>query len=96
MLKRCYNKLSEIKDSIYDYFLSLKDAFLYNSDPKSKRMTFSMFNLFLKKICSYGRKDLPNFSNTKDLFECIDIKKDGVIDLMEWLVTFRQIDKEKD
>ena len=57
-------------------------------------MTFEMFNRFLQKICDYSRQELPNFTNTRDLFQCIDIKNDGVIDMFEWQTTFKQIDKD--
>lgn len=32
--------------------------------------------------------ELPNYPIIKDLFDHIDIKKDGIIDLTEWSKTF--------
>ena len=35
---------------------------------------------------------MPNFPVIKDLFEFIDMRKDNVIDIDEWLQTFIRID----
>ena len=41
--------------------------------------------LFLRNVSSERVLSLPVI---KDLFDCIDIKKDGYIDLTEWTSTF--------
>lgn len=35
---------------------------------------------------------MPPLFIIKDIFEFIDIRKDGVIDMHEWMETFRKID----
>lgn len=40
------------------------------------------------KIARLSGEELPSFSISKDLFDFIDIKGDGVIDLDEWLKIF--------
>ena len=34
---------------------------------------------------------IPTFMIIKDLFEIVDIRKDGIIDLSEWQQTFKAI-----
>ena len=36
-------------------------------------------------------EEVPAFSTIKDLFDFIDMKKDGLIDVNEWTQTFNQL-----
>ncbi len=51
-------------------------------------MSFEDFREFVGKMAKIANEDLPPFSVTKDMFDFIDIKKDGKIDLDEWLQSF--------
>lgn len=48
-------------------------------------MTLEDFRYFLVKISRLERKEIPNYDISKDMFDQIDLKKDGLIDLDEWL-----------
>lgn len=48
--------------------------------------------MMLKKLSLLSSEEEPSFSTMKDLFDFIDIRKDGVVDLHEWMQTFRKID----
>jgi hypothetical protein len=43
-----------------------------------------------------SKKDLPSYYVIKDLFDAVDIKKDGHIDLKEWNQTFNNLEKSND
>jgi len=51
-------------------------------------MTFDKFRTFINKLFLKESKAPPNFSLIKNSFEFIDVRKDGVIDINEWLRTF--------
>lgn len=44
----------------------------------------------MQKLCILAKEPLPPYIIIKDLFEIIDIRKDNVIDINEWLQTFNQ------
>jgi hypothetical protein len=54
-------------------------------------MSYDEFNEFLAYISGATKEPLPAFSIIQDLFDFIDIKKDGYIDLNEWVQTFNNI-----
>ncbi len=39
-----------------------------------------------------AREELPALSIIKDLFDFIDVKKDGIIDMNEWCETFNHLE----
>ena len=39
-----------------------------------------------------SKEEPPSFTIIKDLFDFIDIRKDGIIDLNEWMQTFKMIE----
>lgn len=51
-------------------------------------MTFDRFRALVNKLFQKESKPAPNFSLIKGAFEFIDIRKDGKIDINEWLRTF--------
>ena len=55
-------------------------------------MTFLEFKKFVVAIINMSGEDPINFVIMKDLFNYIDIKRDGFIDLHEWLQTFKRIE----
>jgi len=51
-------------------------------------MNFDKFRSLVNKLFQKESKPLPNFSLIKNGFEFIDVRKDGIIDINEWLRTF--------
>ena len=45
----------------------------------------------MNEICKISNTPVPAYAVIKDLFDAIDIKKDGNIDLAEWNQTFNTI-----
>ena len=54
-------------------------------------MTFSEFNKLVLKVHELAGEKAPTYPIIKDLFDAIDIRKDGVIDLHEWQQTFGRV-----
>jgi len=44
-------------------------------------------------LSQYAGEAIPGFSIIKDIFDFIDIRRDGIIDLNEWMQTFRSVEK---
>jgi len=57
----------------------------------SGRLTYEEFTGFVGELCRLSKEEVPALSIIRDLFEFIDVKKDGVIDIKEWTQTFNQL-----
>lgn len=71
------------------FMLSPKDAFEQFDSQRSGLLNFPSFTTLVKRICELAKEPIPPFNVLKDLFDIIDIRKDGVLDKREWLNTFR-------
>lgn len=85
IVQRSTIKLHKIKENIYSFMLTPKDAFYKYNEDNSGRMTFDQFNKFLIKLSQLSSTPVPSFAIIKDLFDFIDIRRDGIIDLNEWM-----------
>ena len=55
-------------------------------------MTFDEFNNLIVTLCKLSGDPLPNFAIIKDLFDLIDIRGDGHLDIHEWMQSFRRVE----
>lgn len=46
----------------------------------------------MQKLALLAREDPPSFSIIRDLFDYIDIRRDGIIDMNEWMNSFKLIE----
>jgi hypothetical protein len=69
--------------------LSPKDAFTQFDVERSGILDFSKFSALVNRLCELANESVPAFTVLKDLYDIIDIRKDGVIDMREWLNTFK-------
>ncbi|EGR32180.1 hypothetical protein IMG5_093040 [Ichthyophthirius multifiliis] len=90
ILERCKQRLKLINDDIHYYMLSPKDAFRHFNISNTGYMKFEEFYTFMQKLTQYGNYPLPPFEILRDLFDIIDVRKDNLIDINEWLQTFSQ------
>ena len=102
LFNRVKSKLQTMKANIYDFMLTPRDAFTrvnkclekiiikYNINGSGK-LTYDEFKDFAVALSQMAREEHHSFSIMKDLFDFIDCKKDGVIDLNEWLQTFNSL-----
>lgn len=77
---------------MYSYMLNPNDAFRQFDYARSGKLTFANFTKLINRLCELSGEKRPAFNVIKDLFEHIDIRKDGVLDLHEWLNTFKRND----
>jgi len=58
---------------------------------KDGRITFADFSKLVVKAHELAGEKAPTYPVIKDLFDTIDIRKDGMLDLHEWQQTFGQV-----
>ena len=63
---------------------SANDAFRFFDIEKSGKITFSDFSKLVKTVHEIASEQVPTYPVIKDLFDSVDIRKDGLIDLNEW------------
>ena len=81
------NQLKEIKTFLYNYYANPRLAFEMNSGVK---MDFDTFKKIIYDIYSREQRPVPNYNIMKYVYDYIDVRKDGVIDLNEWNKIFAQ------
>ncbi|CAG9333497.1 unnamed protein product [Blepharisma stoltei] len=82
-------RLNTLKDHMSHYMLSPKDAFEQFDTQRSGKLSFNAFSALIKRLCELANEPFPPFNVIKDLFDIIDIRKDGFLDMREWLNTFK-------
>ena len=92
VLDRTRQRLHKIKDQIYLFQLSPKDAFNQYNEDRSGQLNFDDFHNMIKHLSVMSSDTMPTFIVVKDLFNYIDTKRDGYIDIHEWMETFRRIE----
>ena len=65
-----------------------KNAFEMFDVNKNGSIAFSEFNSLLQKLYEVAGKDQQTYSIVKDLYDAIDVRKDGKIDPHEWNAAF--------
>ena len=75
------------------FMLSARDAFNQFDPQRTGKLTFNNFTELIQRLCELSREPVPAFPVIKDLFDIIDIRKDGFLDMREWLNTFKDAEK---
>ena len=88
---RAKNKMAKLKEQMSLHMKSTQDAFELFDKSGEGKLTFSNFNELIKELSRLSKEEIPPFSIIKDMFDEIDIRKDGVIDQHEWNQTFLSI-----
>jgi Ca2+-binding EF-hand superfamily protein len=85
--KHIKEQLKEIKQLIYKYYTNPRLAFELNNVYniiKGPIIDFEIFKKIIYDIYKREAKKEPTYSVMKYMYDYIDIRKDGVIDLNEW------------
>ena len=83
------SRITKMKENMSHFMLSAKDAFLQFDPDRSGFLDFQKFSSLVHRLSSLAGEQVPAFTVLKDLYDIIDIRKDGLLDLREWLNTFR-------
>jgi Ca2+-binding EF-hand superfamily protein len=84
MVERANNKLADLKEKMQKYMTSHGDAYRTFDASQVGKMSFTDFNLLVTEIARVSNTPAPAYAVIKDLFDAVDMKKDGHIDQQEW------------
>lgn len=82
-------RIDKLKEMMFSYLLSPVDAFRQYDPDRSGALNFSEFSSLVSRLYVLAGEPCPAFTVIKDLFDIIDIRKDGQLDMREWQNTFR-------
>ena len=88
--------LSEFKQLLYKYYSNPKLAFIFNDSSQSNKMDFVQFKSIIYELYTKENKQIPNFAMIKNCFDYIDLRKDGLLDLVEWSNVFGNLSGKLD
>ena len=88
--------LAEFKQLLYKYYSNPKLAFIFNDNEQCNKMDFVKFKSIICELYSKENRPIPNFAMLKNCYDYIDLRKDGVIDLVEWSNVFGSLSGKLD
>ena len=80
--------LKIVKQYLYKYYNSPRLAFEMNDKQKKGYIDFEQFKKMLYELYYKERVPVPNYPVLKYVYDYVDVRKDGVIDLNEWNKVF--------
>jgi Ca2+-binding EF-hand superfamily protein len=80
--------LSEIKQLLYKYYSNPKLAFTFIDSSQSNLMDFEKYRTIITELYKREDRPMPNFALLKNTYDYIDLRKDGMIDMVEWTNAF--------
>lgn len=89
---RTKQRLFTLNQRILDYMVSTKDVFRQYDTQNTGKLTFEQFSIMVSDLCKKSGELPPVYDLLRDLFNYIDMRKDGVLDIHEWMQTFRGLD----
>ena len=88
--------ISQVKELIYKYYSNPRLAFQFNDANISNTLDFNEYKSLICDLFTREKKELPNFTLLKNSFDYLDLRKDGEIDMNEWLRSFGNISSNLD
>lgn len=88
--------LGEIKQLLYKYYSNPKLGFEFNDPEIRRQMDFDKFKKIVYDMYRREDREMPNFALLKSVYDYIDLRKDGIVDLKEWTKVFGQIEGKYD
>ena len=80
--------LAEIKQLLYKYYSNPKLAFTFIDSSQSNLMDFEKYRTIIAELYKREERPIPNFALLKNTYDFIDLRKDGLIDMVEWTNAF--------
>ena len=88
--------LSEIKQLLYKYYSNPKLAFIFNDKDQMNKIDFNKFKSMIIELYTKENKQIPNFVILKNCYDYIDLRKDGILDIVEWCNVFSKVSGQLD
>lgn len=88
---RAHYKLAELKELMSRHMSSAVDAFDKFDSDRNGFLTYTDFSNLIVKLHEVAGRDTPTYQVMKDLFDIIDVRKDGKLDKHEWNQTFVEV-----
>ena len=82
--KHVLEQLKEIKQLIYKYYSNPRLAFELNDIEALGKIDFDKFKKIIYDLYKREKRDGPSYAVLKYVYDYIDIRKDGIIDINEW------------
>ena len=82
------NILNEFKQIISKYYNTPLLCYQLSIKPGAMRMDFDTFKRTLTTMYNNDQRQTPNYTQMKIAFDAIDLRKDGMIDINEWIKAF--------
>ena len=78
-----------MRELLCRHLISPRDAFARFDASRTGKLSYADFAKLVNTAYSAGALEVPSYPVLKDLFDIVDIRKDGIIDLSEWLSSFK-------
>ena len=89
-------QLKEIKQLIYKYYSNPRLAFELNDNDILGKIDFDKFKKVIYDLYKREKKQSPSYAVLKYVYDFIDIRKDGIIDINEWNKIFSGTESKLD
>jgi hypothetical protein len=89
--ERAKDKMARLKELMLLHMTSPADAFRFFDESKMGKLTYQEFSKLAIQLNTLANEQIPTYAIIKDLFDTVDIRKDGVIDMNEWEQTFGNV-----
>lgn len=89
--ERAKDKMARLKELMLLHMTSPGDSFRYFDESKMGKLTYQEFSKLVVQLHTLAAEQIPTYAIIKDLFDTIDIRKDGIIDMNEWEQTFGNV-----
>lgn len=83
-------RILKLRQDMWRYMGGPREAFRRFEKERSGKVEFSAFTTLIRELYAASGETTPAFSVLKDLFACVDSRKDGYLDIKEWLTVFKQ------
>ena len=86
--KNISNIIGEIKSLIYKFYGNPIICFQNNDNDHIGKIDFEKFKNIIFDMYQRNNQDLPTFILIKNAYDTLDLRKDGIIDIKEWCISF--------
>jgi len=89
--ERAKDKMASLKEMMILHMTSPNDAFKFFDESKLGKLSYQEFCKLVIKVHELAGEKTPAYPVIKDLFDTIDVRKDGILDVYEWQQTFGNV-----